>query len=498
MRLLIALFMTFSLQLFAEDVEYEDVSDVASGRWGTADEESKYYKIVDLPIPEKLVIEAGCFDLLPDSRLLIGTRRGEVYFVSGAFEKKAEPEYHLFARGLNEIFGIAYRDNAVYVTQQCEVTRLKDTSGDGRADRFETVSDRWGYDNYHEYAFSSKFDKDGNMFVTLCLSKSYYSWELFRGWCLKVNADGKTVPVCSGLRSPCGVGENEHGVMMYAESQGPWNSSCSLKVLKQGAFMGHPASFNWYPHAADMGKAPQEPRSGSRVLSEMQKVEELLPAAVIFPYIRMGRSVSGFKVNRTKGKFGPFENQIFIGDYSQSLIMRATTEEVNGVWQGACYPFREGLSTGLLSLEFSPEGYMITGGTNRGWPVRGIKPFALERLEWTGVTPFEIKEINIRQGGFLLTFTKDVDSQKVLDTANYQVSSFTHIYHSAYGGPEVEKEKSRVLSASRVGDNQVYIRVSNLKKGRVYDFTLKGMRSRDGEKLLHDKAFYTVNEIPVK
>ena len=51
------------------------------------------------------------------------------------------------------------------------------------------------------------------------------------------------------------------------------------------------------------------------------KVKELVPYAVIFPYIRMGRSISGFVVNRTKGKFGPFENQIFLGDYTQSIVM---------------------------------------------------------------------------------------------------------------------------------------------------------------------------------
>ena len=77
----------------------------------------------------------------------------------------------------------------------------------------------------------------------------------------------------------------------------------------------------------------REPESGTRIISESKRVKELVPYSVIFPYIKMGRSISGFTVNRTKGKFGPFENQIFIGDYSLSILMRATTEKVNGVWQ---------------------------------------------------------------------------------------------------------------------------------------------------------------------
>ncbi len=80
--------------------------------------------------------------------------------------------------------------------------------------------------------------------------------------------------------------------------------------------------------------------------------------------------------------------------------MRATTEKVNGVWQGACYPFREGFDTGLLAVQFTPDGNLIAGGTNRGWPVRGPKAYAIQRLDWTGLTPFEIKEIKAKPTWF--------------------------------------------------------------------------------------------------
>ena len=39
---------------------------------------------------------------------------------------------------------MAYRDGALLVTQQTEVTRIMDQDGDGRADRFDTLSDKWG------------------------------------------------------------------------------------------------------------------------------------------------------------------------------------------------------------------------------------------------------------------------------------------------------------------------------------------------------------------
>lgn len=234
-------------------------------------------------------------------------------------------------------------------------------------------------------------------------------------------------------------------------------------------------------------------------MSEKGRVKQLVPYAVVFPYIRMGRSITAFSVDRTGGKFGPFEDQMFLGDYTQSILMRATTEQVNGVWQGACYPFREGLSTGILNVEFTPGGNLLCGGTNRGWPVRGIKAFALERVQWSGKMPFEIKRVTIAPKGFDISFTKPVDTVTGQATASFAISSFTHPYHAGYGGPEIDKRKSMIQSV-RLADDGLSARVTidNLEPGFVYEFDLAGIRSRDGDWLLHRNAYYTVNEVPAR
>ncbi len=477
----------------------ESRAEEVGHRWGTEERERKYYPIVNVPIPKDTVIEAGAFTVLPDNRLAVGTRYGEIYLIDGIDEKKPNPEFHLFADGLDEIFGLSYKDNSFYVTQSCELTRVSDTRNTGHADRFETISDAWGYANYHEYAFGSKFDADGNIFVTLGLSHSYESNALFRGFVMKVASDGKTTAFASGLRSPAGIGQDEHGALFYIESQGPWNCSCSLKAVSQGSFHGHPASFNWYPFAPELGPMPVNPKSGSRIVVERERVKQLVPYAVIFPYIRMGRSITGFTVNRTQGKFGPFEDQLFLGDYTLSILMRATTEQINGVWQGACYPFREGLSTGILNVEFTPQGNLICGGTNRGWPVRGIKEFALERVEWSGLMPFEIQRITIEPEGFRIAFTKPVDTVTGSSTDTYSIKTFTHPYHGGYGGPEIEQTAPTVQSVTLSDDGlTAHVVLDKLIRGHVYEFDLAKLRAEDNDELLHRNAYYTVNEIPNK
>lgn len=467
--------------------------------WGTAAEEAKYYPITTIPIPPTVPMRPGGLEFLPDGRLAVGTRKGDIYFVKGTLESPLKPEFQLFASGQDEIFSLASRDGAMLATTWGEVTRIRDTDGDEVADRYDTLTNDWGYAEGHEFAFGSKPDAEGNLWVALGLSGSYESHNLFRGWAVKVTPKGEMIPLCSGLRSPGGVGANAQGVMFATESQGPWNGCCSLKHLKPGGFLGHPASYNWYPFAPKLKAPDVGPQTDSRMSVEKRRVKELVPPAVKFPYIKMGRSISGFRLAQTGGKFGPFDGQLFLADYSLSIIVRATTEQVNGVWQGACYPFREGLATGLMNVEFTPRGQLIAGGftTSRQWPVRGTEPFALQRLDWNGVTPFEVKEINIRKDGFLITFTKPVDVRIASRTDSYTISTYTHIYHGAYGSPEVDQTTPRILSATPAADGlSVHLHLDKITEDHIHDFDFTKITSAQNEPLLHRKAYYTVNEIP--
>lgn len=467
--------------------------------WGTAAEEAKYYPITNIPIPPTVPMRPGGLEFLPDGRLAAGTRKGDIYLVKGALDSPPKPEFHLFATGQDEVFSLAWRDGAMLATTWGEVMRIRDTDGDEVADRYDSLTNDWGYAEGHEFAFGSKPDAEGNIWVTLGLSGSYESHNLFRGWALKVTPEGKMIPVCSGLRSPGGVAANAQGAMFVTESQGPWNGCCSLKHLKLGGFLGHPASYNWYPFAPNVKAPDVEPQTNSRMAVEKRRVKELVPPAVKFPYIKMGRSISGFRLAQTCGKFGPFDGQLFLADYSLSIIVRVTTEEVNGVWQGACYPFREGLATGLMNVEFTPRGQLIAGGftTSRQWPVRGTEPFALQRIDWNGMTPFEVKVINIQKDGFRISFTKPVDPKIAAMTESYAISTYTHIYHGAYGSPEVDQTTPRILSATPAADGlSVTLRLGKITEDHIHDFDFSKITSTQNEPLLHRKAFYTVNEIP--
>ncbi len=464
--------------------------------------EDDYYPMLRMPIPPEAYLEAGGLEWLADGRLAVCTRRGEIWMVENP--TVAEPEkmkFSLFASGLHEPLGLVERDGWIYVTQRGEVTRLKDEDGDGRADVLETVADGWGLSgDYHEYAFGSKFDRDGNMWVVLCLTGSFTSNVPYRGWCLRITPDGEVIPTCSGIRSPGGIGSNADGDVFYTDNQGPWNGTCGLKHLRPGGFMGHPIGNRWYdePLAADaMGSRPVEPKTNSRIAAEEKRVAELVPTAVMFPYNAMGQSAAGIACDMSGGKFGPFAKQLFVGDQTHSTVMRVFLEKIDGVYQGVCFPFRSGFGSGSLSLQFAPNGAMFVGGTDRGWGARGGKPYALDRLDWTGRTPFEIHEMRAKSDGFELTFTEPVDTATAGDGKSYEMKTYTYIYRSDYGSPEVDHTTPTIKEIRVAADGRsVRLVIDGLQLGHVHDLRAAGVRSKTGLPLLHDKSYYTLNRIP--
>jgi hypothetical protein len=177
--------------------------------------------------------------------------------------------------------------------------------------------------------------------------------------------------------------------------------------------------------------------------------------------------------------------------------MRVALEKVKGKYQGVAFPFRAGMASGTLPLLFSPGGKLVIGETNRGWGSRGPKPFALERMDFSGKVPFEILEMKAKSDGFELVFTEPVDAASAANVASYELETFTYIYQAAYGSPEVDPTKPKLLSATVSDDRKsVRLKIDGLQEGHIHHLKSPGVKSSAGNTLLHTDAYYTLNYIP--
>ncbi len=467
--------------------------------------EAEYYKILSYTIPDDILLEAGAIAVMPDGKTVAcSTRRGDVYMVDNAFaDDPSEAKLRKWAGGMHEVLGLVYntRDGFLYAVQRGEVTKLKDTDGDGVCDVYETFCDDWGISgDYHEYPIGcTSFDKDGNLFVVLCLTGSFTSEAPFRGWCLKITPEGKAIPYASGIRSPAGLAFNDKGELFYCDNQGPWNGTSSLKFIEEGAFEGHPIGNKWYSLAKNLGEPPITPQTNSRFHIEAAKIKEYHPPAVLLPHQKVGQSASGVACDISGGKFGPFKGQMFCNDQNFSNITRCSLEKVDGYYQGVAIPFMSGFASGNVPLIQAPDGSLLVGGTNRGWGSRGPKPGALERVVWTGKTPFEILDMKVKPDGFDLTFTEAVDKATASSVASYTMNTFTYLYRADYGSPEVDATTPTIKSATVSDDGlKVHLVIDGMAIGSIHDLKLPGVKSAKDATvgLLHPQAWYTLWKIP--
>jgi glucose/arabinose dehydrogenase len=472
---------------------------LAAGARG--EQRADFYRIVALEHPKDVVLEAGGLARMPGGKLAVATRRGEVWIAENPYTADGHGvRWQRFASALHEPLGLAFRDGALWTTQRAEVTRLRDTDGDGVADEYRCAAKGWGVSgNYHEYAYGPKFDPAGAMWVTLncTMGETPLPHTDWRGYSLRIAPDGSWQPVSGGMRSPCGIGINAAGDVFYSEQQGNWNSAGGIHHIRPGAFHGHVASFT----SAKLSGAPfQKPADFAErvpIPEAARRMPIYKPAAVWLPYRKMGMSCTDIVLDDTGGKFGPFAGQFFVGEFTMSGIHRVFLEKVGGEYQGACFPFLDGFQSGVLRLEFGEDGSLFVGETNRGWNSLGSRSYGLERVVWSGRTPFEIRTMEACSRGFRLTFTKPVQRES-LAAATWRMQSYTYEYHADYGGPEIDTRDLAVSVAAVADDGlSAELEIEGLRAGYVHELHVTGLRSADAEPLAHGAAYYTLNRIPL-
>lgn len=494
-----------------------------------ADDSDRYYRLVSIltstaqtesrsknwkPAPEGLTLEVSGITVLDDRRVAVAIRKGEVWILDGVYDDPpSHTTYQRFASGLHDPLGLLWHNDSFYTVQRSELTRLRDLDRDGNADEYLTIAKGWGVTgHYHEYAYGPKLDGDGNLWLTLNIGLGLddqhrrravrdpvleFAQGRWRGWGMKVTPGGELVPVCAGMRSPSGLGANRAGDMFYTDQQGNWVGTNTLHHMRDGAFFHHPEALASMSQPGSPIRGITSIPGGLPFPEAVKRMPQLKPPAVWLPYKKVGQSATDIMLDNSGGKFGPFGGQFFIGEFTQSSINRVFLEKVRGEYQGAAFAFRAGFASAVLRMGQGTDGSVFVGLTNRGWSSLGPASYGLQRLVWTGKMPFEIQEMRARSDGFELVFTKPLQLESAKNVQSYSINSYTYIYHARYGSDEIQKKTLTVDNAEVSADRRrVRLRISGLRELFVHELVADGVRSSDGEPLLHPLACYTLNRIP--
>lgn len=454
--------------------------------------------------PKPQLFEPTGFDFAEDGTAFVSTRTGGIW-------RYHNDQWNLFAEGLHETQGVRIARNGrdVYTMQKPELTLLRDTDNDGVADVYSSVESRFRFTgNYHEFAYGPVMSSVGDLFFSTGLSASgnheakksgtgQMSSALgYRGWVMKIDTAGTLKPFASGLRSPAGIGINDNDELFITDNQGDWVASSYLGHVEAGDFLGHPAALwdreeygitppllDYTTVDARVAKVPE--------LDEVKYRAERKRPAVWLIHGDLTNSPGNPSFCPPNG-FGPFSGQAFIADISHRAIVRVALQKVNGVYQGAVFPFIRPLASASFSTAFDSRGRLWVGSVGRGWTAGDPM---IEVISYDATQPaFEMHRIELMPYGFDVHFTQPL-SDAVIPREQIVIRQFHYLYWAEYGSDRQDNTRVPVQRLALSPDRQTLSINVPVAKDNVYEIDLGNLQSIGGIELQNHFAFYTLNEL---
>ena len=349
--------------------------------------------------PWKSLLFFGDHDFLPDGSALICTMQGDVWKVEGLDETLASVKWRRIATGLHHALGLVVADGNAYVLGRDQITRLHDLNGDGEADFYECVSNRFKTSpGGHDFTCALQRDTDGN----------FYTASGPEG-ILKIPANGKPIEVvASGFRNPDGLGLSLDGTLTTPTSEGEWTPASMIFELKPGGFYG-------YGGPKD-GKPPELP----------------------LVYLPRGLdNSSGGQVFVPDDRWGPLRGQMIhlsFGAGSHFLVLR---DRVQGQVQGTVVPLPGDFRSGVHRGRFSPKDGQLYVSGMAGWGSYTPDDGCFQRVRYTG-DPVQLPvALRAHENGVAVTFSSPVDPSFASDIKNTFAQAWNYRYGSQYGSPEL-------------------------------------------------------------
>lgn len=462
------------------------------------------------------LFEPLAIDFQSDGTPVIGSRAAGIW-------KIKQNQWQPYALGTYDLLGLKIMpDGDLIIAQKPEISRISDKNKDGLTDTFQTLTDQFRFaGNYHAFNHGPAIDKAGNIHFSLNIqhvgkkvfttprgSKINHSTYQaagkfmgssggYRGWNLLLTPDGQTIPFASGLRSPAGLAFSPDDKLYYTENQGEFVGTSKLFLIEKDKFYGHPSSL--------IDLKDQTPASLDKRRDQLLKDRQL--PSVLFPH-KLVANAPGHPVwDTTKGNFGPFTGQMFVGDQTLSNIHRVFLETINGTEQGCVLPFVTGLASGAMRLTFSPDGELWVGQTGRGWSSKGGNLAALQKITWNKNPSQALHRIEARKYGFEIFFTQPVASADQHSYNSTSIESWHYENSATYGSKEHDKKPHKIETTHWSADNKsVQITIKDFAKTPlrkspsnsplVFRISLKNTLFAKNKSDFLTTAYYTLNSFP--
>jgi len=485
--------------------------------------EAPAYRIETIGLPDGFDPQIGALTFNEGEELVVVSQRTGILIGHPTNDPKAFTWRTFCDQSLHQPLGVlAETGGSLLVPQVSELTRLYDTDNDGRSDYLESVSAAWGVSGNSSQTNTGPLpDGEGNWLLALGNSSvaanahgstftqmrgdyspagrrgHNFSAVPFQGWIVKITPGGELLPWASGLRQCNGIGMNGERELFATDSYGDWKPSSALYHIEQGKFYGHPTSLVW-----DNAFVAEHPDPLGWAVNDPGAVDQMrTPPVVHMPHDSVCTAPGEPLFDPGEGTFGPFTDQLFIGDTASHRILRVMLDQVDGQYQGAVTHFIDSpeLGSGNQRLCFSPDGKQLyVGQTQAG---DGDGDGGLKRITWTGNrVPYAVSGMSLAVDGFEFSFTHAVDRDLATDVSNYRVRHYHYAHDQKTDNVPLNvidiTPRTAILTPDARGVTLQFEK-DQLITDRIYEFDLAKITA-DGEiqpALDHGILCYTLNKL---
>lgn len=457
------------------------------------------YAVDTISIPETTPwntwFRTSALDFFPDGRMAVATSGGDVWIVSGIDNDLLNIRWKRFAAGLYEPFGIKVVDGTIYVTCKDRLTRLKDFNNDGEADFYESFNaDSDVSTFFHAFNFDLQTDSEGNFYYAKC--GQYTDYKL-PGAIIKVSPDGKkTSVVCTGLRTPNGLGILPDNRLTVSDNQGTWMPASKINLVKQDGFYGYVQTSGNKSWAPDGGKI------------DHKKV--VPPATFDQPMIWMPQEVdnsSSGQIWVDDKRWGPMAGRLLHTSFGKGWMFYVMMQEVEGLPQAAIVRLPHDFVTGIMRGRVNPvDGQVYVTGMN-GWNDNGrpgLEEKGIQRVRYTGQELRMITDCQVQSDGLKVSFNFPLDSETASKVSSFVAEQWNYQWSSNYGSDmynpdtgEAGKQKLNVTQVTLSNDRQsIELKAPDIKPVNQLHLQLN-LKDADGV-AFDEEIYWTINAVPKK
>ena len=378
-------------------------------------------------------------------------------------EQRNSESHQVLASGRFQPLNLAVVNDDIFVLQRNELTQLVDVDSDNVIDEYYTIASGWG----------NTVDLSETAFGLLYANKAFYTQlnmavspqgiplslqNKDRGKTIKVDWDGRLTYVTHGLQRPQGIIQANDNQIFGLETVSDSLPAMKLYHIRQNAFFG------------------------ARVVSTTttRALQENAPALWI---PQVSKQIATLAITKFEDN-SPYQNQLLIS--SDSQFKRIFLEKINNHYQGAVFPFGKA-DAGIQNLKWDNRKTLYAAG-------QGIT-----KIKYNGKSVFDILSISLKENGFVITFTEELEMLSAQQKSYYKVYQWNYKHNRRMNKKEFIREKLPVDSVRLHKDGlKVDLNITGLAgKSLIYIAVEKdSLMSKNKNRLWNSEAWYSANYLP--